>query len=153
MTEEDLRVLQSFGAVWERVSGERIACEDEQSVTWQQLLQGVFDHWRDCAGLAKCAHGRQRRTLLCMAEAARAIYRELQTEYFLETGDVFISVNGENFASYTPYNLRKTWKNAVELAKLLQRAENAGCLPVKDAGKTVSDHAEGLKGLISCCLQ
>ena len=88
-----------------------------------------------------------------LAAEAREAFGLVQTECFLETGDVFHGGLVCNFASYTPYNLRKLCKNAVNLAGLLQKAKEEGCLPVGDAGKCITDHEKVLKELLRQCLQ
>ena len=151
MTQEDLDVLAGFSSVWERVSGERLESASVPSVTREEILNGLYAHWRNCTSLAVCAVGTQRKRLLELAEAAKELYQSLQTEYFLETGDIFATVIGKSFASYTPYNLRNSYKNAVELAELLQRAEDTCSVPVGDAAKTIKFHGSTLKALLQEC--
>ena len=153
MTQEDLDVLAGFGAVWERVSGERIDAPNASGVTWEELLQGIYDHWQGCASLGSRAVGVHRTRLLGLAGMARALFRRLQTEYYLETGDVFAAAVVCDFASYTPYNLRKLCKNAVKLAELLQKAEADGCLPVGETKNHIVDHEKVIKSLLADCLQ
>ncbi len=153
MTQEDLDVLAGFGAVWERVSGERIDSPPVSCVTWEDVLDGLYRHFHGCRGLAAGAVGEPRRRLMRLSAETKRLLRRLETEYYLETGDIFISVNEESFASYTPYNLRKLCKNAVNLAGLLQKGAENRELSVGDAWKTVSDHAQVLKSLLGACLQ
>ncbi|MBQ3257570.1 MAG: hypothetical protein IJA67_09170 [Oscillospiraceae bacterium] len=153
MTQEDLEVLAGFGAVWERVSGQHIETEAVSKLSWEELLCALHDYWVGCRELANCAAGTHRRRLLALAGEAKTLFQSMQTEYFLDTGDIFVSVNEKSFASYTAYNLRKLYKNAVNLAELLQKAEEAGCLPVGDAGSTAARHKAQLKKLLGECLQ
>ena len=153
MTQEDLAVLAGFGAVWERVSGQRLEAPPAPSVAWEDVLDGLYEYWKDCGSLAARAVGGCRMRLLCLAAEAKEAFRRLQTEYFLETGDVFVAAVVCNFASYTPYNLRKLCKNAVKLAGLLQKGSEEGCLPVADAGKCLARHEEIIKALLTECLQ
>lgn len=153
MTQEDLAVLAGFAAVWERVSGERIDGMTAAALTWEDVLQGLHDHWRGCASLAVWAKGTHRKRLLGLSAEARELFRVVQTEYFLKTGDIYLPALVCNFASYTPYNLRNSCKNAMKLAEHLQKAEETCGVAVGDAWKTVSCHADTLKKLLKECLQ
>ena len=153
MTQEDLDVLAGFGAVWERVSGQRLEQTPTPSVTREEVLQGLYDHWWDCAGLAVWAVGPRKKQLLRMAGEARDLFRRGQTECYLDTGDVFQPVMHGNLASYTPYNLQKLYKNAMKLADCLQKQQGTCSVFVEDAWKTVSAHAETAKKLLMDCLQ
>ena len=153
MTQEDLDVLAGFGAVWERVSGQRLEQTAELAVTREEVLQGLYDHWRDCGGLAVWAAGPERNRLLRMVGEARELFRRGQTECYLATGDVFQPVMHGNLASYTPYNLQKLYKNAMKLADCLQKQQGTCGVFVEDAWKTVSAHAETIKILLMDCLQ
>ena len=153
MTQEDLAVLAGFGAVWERVSGQRVEISHEPSVSWAELLGELERYWQGCRKLAALAHGSHRSRLMRLAAEARKVLSMARTECFLDTGDVFHGGLVCDFASYTPYNLRKLCKNAVNLAGLLQKAAEEGCLPVEDAGKCLTDHERVLKELLRECLR
>ena len=153
MTQADLEVLSGFADVWERVSGQRLGEVASEAVRWEAVLQGLLDHALGCGGLARYAAGAHRRKLLALAKEAEGIFRRLHTAYFLETGDIFLGETQAEFASYTPYNLRKLCKNAVKLAQCLQKAEREGNLPVEDAGEIVMGHENALKELLGACLR
>ena len=153
MTQEDLAVLAGFDAVWERVSGQPLEKVHEPSVSWTELLGELERYWQGCRKLAALAHGSHRSRLMRLAAEARKALSMARTECFLDTGDVFHGELVCNFASYTPYNLRKLCKNAVNLAGLLQKAAKEGCLPVEDAGKCLTDHERVLKELLRECLR
>ena len=153
MTQEDLAVLENFGTVWERVSGQHLERPREDAVTWEMLLGALEAYWRGCGRLSVLARGSHRSRLIRLAAEAREAFGLVQTECFLETGDVFCGGLVCDFASYTPYNLRKLCKNAVKLAGLLQKAKEEGCLPVGDAGKSITDHERVLKELLGECLR
>ena len=123
MTKEDLEVLANFGAVWERVSGASLGEAERQGDTWAELLQGLEQHWQGCRQLSVLAVGSHGKRLQKLAREAERLFRRVQTERFLEAGDLVYG--GENliFASYTPYNFRKLCKSAVKLAEHLQKAE------------------------------
>ena len=153
MTQEDLAVLAGFDAVWERVSGQVLEKVHEPSVSWTELLGELEGYWKGCRKLAALAHGSHRCRLERLTAEARKALCTARTECFLDTGDI---CHGElvcDFASYTPYNLRKLCKNAVKLAGLLQKAKEEGCLPVGDAGKSITDHEWVLKELLGECLR
>ncbi|MBR4078184.1 MAG: hypothetical protein IKK17_06230 [Oscillospiraceae bacterium] len=153
MTQEDLAVLGNFGTVWERVSGQRVETAHEPSVSWTELLGELERYWQGCRKLAALAQGSHRSRLMRLAAEARKALSMARTECFLDTGDVCCGELVCNFASYTPYNLRKLCKNAVNLAGLLQKANGEGCLPVEDARKCITDHERVLKELLRECLQ
>lgn len=153
MTQADLNVLEGFGAVWERVSGERIDPLPAPTVTWEEVLEGLYVHWEGCAALTRWAVGTQRKQMLRLAGEAKKMFCRAQTEYFLETGDIFNTVVAYNLASYTPYNLQKLCKNAEKLASLLQKHQETCSVSVGDAQKTVITHANTLKSLLEECLK
>ena len=153
MREEDLAVLAGFDAVWQRVLSGKGQTEQTGAVKWEPLLQGMYDQWKQLDGMARCSRGGERDALAHLSEQARSCFCELQTACFLDTGDVFVTAKTCNFASCTPYNLRKLYQDAVNLARLLQRAKEEGCLPVEDAGKCITDHERVLKELLRECLQ
>lgn len=153
MTQEDLEVLAGFGAVWARVSGQHIETETEPKLSWEELLRALHDYWAGCRELANCAAGTHRRRLMELAGEAKSLFQTVQTEYFLDRGDVFVSVNEKSFASYTPYNLRKLYKNAVNIAGLLQKAREEEWLPEAAAENMIAAHKNVLKGLLRECLR
>ena len=153
MTQEDLAVLAGFDAVWERVSGQPLEKVHEPSVSWTELLGELERYWQGCRKLTALAHGSHRCRLERLTAEARKALSMARMECFLDTGDVCCGELACNFASYTPYNLRKLYQNAVNLARLLQKAKEEGCLPVEDAGKCITDHERVLKKLLGECLR
>ena len=153
MTQADLDVLAGFGAVWERVSGQRMEQTPTPSVTREELLQGLYDHWRSCKALGIWAVGARKKQVLRMAAEAGELFRRGQAECYLDTGDAFQPRGGRIFASYIPRDLQKIYKNAVKLAGCLQKHQGTCSVFVEDARKTVTDHAEILKILLKDCLQ
>ena len=122
MREEDLAVLADFDRVWQRVQQEKGQTEEKPSVCWQELLQGMYDQWKWLGDMTKCSHGEVRDVLNTLCKQARRCFCELQTACFLDTGEVCVTAQTCNFASCTPYNLRKLYQNAEKLAGLLQNA-------------------------------
>ena len=153
MTQEDLAVLAGFDAVWQRVSGQPLEKVHEPSVSWTELIGELERYWQGCRRMSILARGSHRYRLERLTAEARKALSMARTECFLDTGDVFHGEVVCNFASYTPYNLRKLCKNAVNLAGLLQKAAAEGCLPVEEAGKCLTDHARVLKELLRECLR
>lgn len=153
MTQEDLAVLAGFDAVWERVSGQQVEISHKPSVSWAELIGELERYWQGCRKLAALAQGSHRGRLMRLAAEARKALSMARTECFLDTGDVCCGGFVCDFASYTPYNLRKLYQDAVNLARLLQKAKEEGCLPVEDAGKCITDHERVLKELLRECLQ
>ena len=153
MTQADLDVLAGFAEVWERVSGERIPSPQSASVTLGEVLEGLYGHWQGCAALAVWAVGMHRKRLLGLVSEAEALFRRVQTECFLESGDIFQGELVMNFASYTPYNLRKVCKNAMELAERLQKGQETCSVSVGNAVEMLVSHGEALKELLQECLR
>lgn len=153
MTEADLEVLSRFESVWERVLSGNAPEAAPRWEAWEPLLQGVYDHACCCRMLSRRTAGREKERLISLAREAKRVLGELQTVYFLETGDIFLTKENCNFASYTPYNLRKLWKNAINLAGDLQNAAEADGTPFGEAAETMKGQAEVLKGLIARSLQ
>ena len=153
MTQEDLAVLAGFDAVWERVSGQPLEKVHEPSVSWTELLGELERYWQGCRKLTALAHGSHRCRLERLTAEARKALSMARMECFLDTGDVCCGELACNFASYTPYNLRNSCKNAMKLAEHLQKAEETCGVAVGDAWKTVSSHGDILKILLKECLQ
>jgi hypothetical protein len=122
MREEDLAVLAGFDAVWHRVLLGKSGAEEDGQPPWAELLQGMYDQWQGLRCMAKCACGSARFTLFGLCAEARRSFCALQTACFLDTGDIFVTAATCNFASCTPYNLRKLYQNAEKLAEDLQNA-------------------------------
>ena len=123
MTDADLEVLSRFEVVWERVLSGKAAESASPYTSWEPVLQGLWELERGYEALSRRAAGREKQRLQCLAAETRAMFDGLHTAYFLETGDIFLTKDVCDFASYIPYNLRKLWKNAVNLAELLQKGE------------------------------
>lgn len=151
MEQRDLQVLAGFDAVWQRVMEGR-APETGAPGQGQETLELVYRAHRGYATLAQYSRGQIQRELRCLQKEARQAVRELQTAYFLRTGEVYHPAKTENFASCTMDNLRKMWKNACELRENLQgvlqddghpsQQAGRGCLPLLKA------HPERLEQLI-----
>ena len=122
MLEEDLAVLAGFDHVWQRVQSGKQQTVTASDDCPRELMQGMYDQWKWLGELAKCSCGEVRDTLSCLCAQTHRCFRELQTACFLDTGDVFVTTQTCNFASCTPYNLRKLYQNAEKLAGLLQNA-------------------------------
>ena len=139
MTEADLMGLEAFESVWARVQAGKAEVSPEGQSSLEPVLQGLYDLWRGYTAVGAAASGRMRRCLRSLGTETRSMFRELQTGYFLEKGDIFIPSETTNFASCTPYNLRKLWKNAINLAERLQNAEDPVCGPFADTVRRQTD--------------
>lgn len=148
MTAEDLAVLSRFEAVWERVMTGKTSEPDGQGMELETILQELYALRRGYLSLGCAASGRERACLRALAEETKSLFDGLQTEYFLETGDIFLTMESCDFASYTPYNLRKLWKNAIKLAELLQNSSLAAAAPYKDTAESLQCQAGKLKQLL-----
>lgn len=153
MTEADLEVLSRFETVWARVMTGKRSERASQTTQWESLLQGVYAQWRGCRALGRRASGAEQRRMLALAREAGSLYHRLETEYFLKTGDIFITSDGPDFASYTPYNLRKLWNHATKLAESLQNASEEDKQLFSEAAALMNAQGDALKGLIRDCLR
>ena len=153
MREEDLAVLAGFDAVWQRVLSGKGQTEQTGAVKWEPLLQGMYDQWKQLDGMARCSRGGERDALAHLSEQARSCFCELQTACFLDTGDVFVTAKTCNFASCTPYNLRKLYQNAEKLAELLQNASMQEDCAFVYAASVMERQCVCLRRLIRCALQ
>ena len=152
MLEEDLAVLAGFDAVWQRVLLGKSDAEQDNGQQWAELMQGMYDQWQGLRCVAQCACGSVRHRLFCLCAEARRSFCALQTACFLDTGDIFVTAETCNFASCTPYNLRKLYKSAAKLAERLQKAEQDEGFPLDGAWETIVRHGESLKELLEDCL-
>lgn len=148
MTEADLEVLRNFEAVWERVMTGASAEPVPRWAAWEPLLQSVYEHWQNCQMMSRRTAGMEKYCLHRLAEETKEVFNHLQTDYFLETGDIFLTREMRNFASCTPYNLRKLWKNAIKLARDLQNAIDEDGTSFEKAAETIYRQADVLKDLI-----
>ena len=153
MLEEDLAVLAGFDAVWQRVLLGKSDAEEDGQLPWAELLQGMYDQWQGLRCVAKCACGSARHTLFCLCAETRRSFCALQTACFLDTGDIFVTAETCNFASCTPYNLRKLYQNAEKLAGLLQNASMQGDCAIEEAASAIQRQIVCLRRLIGCALQ
>ena len=122
MEKEDLAVLAGFEAVWQRVQqaggGDKAAARDPR----ESLLQRLYEQWRGLEALSCRCCGGMKGALCREAAVARYWFGRLQTACFLDGGDIWTPCKTCNFASCTPYNLRKLYQNAEKLAEDLQNA-------------------------------
>ena len=153
MLEEDLAVLAGFDAVWQRVLLGKSDAEEGDGTQWSELLQGMYDQWQGLRCMAKCACGSARHMLFFLCAEARRSFCALQTACFLDTGDIFVTAETCNFASYTPYNLRKLYQNAEKLAGLLQNASMQEDCALAEAASAIQRQIVCLRRLIGCALQ
>ena len=152
MREEDLAVLAEFDAVWQRVQHGKQP-ERETAMDWGDLLRGMYDQWKWLGDLARCSCGEVKYTLSRLAAQAHRCFSDLQTACFLDTGDVFTACETCNFASCTPYNLRKLYQNAEKLAGLLQNASMHDDCALVSAASAMERQCVCLRGLIRRALQ
>ena len=116
MTKADLELLGRFEEVWARVQSGRSESEPAKGDPWRErVMQGLHELAHGCRSMSAVACGSMKISLQKSAVCTGRMLRELQTEYFLETGDLFQCTDAGNFASCTLSNLRKLWRTAVDL--------------------------------------
>lgn len=122
MTNVDLEVLSRFDAVWARVQAGRQTDTAESETDWREgLLQGLYELCCGYEEMARAAGGGMKGSLQKLAVCTRRMLQSLQTEYFLDTGDLFIYGDTADFASCTMSNLRNLWQRTVALQDLLPK--------------------------------
>lgn len=114
MEQRDLEVLSRFEEVWQRVQHGKEETTEPTYEDVKALMDGLHYQWKGCRQLAFCTCGREKARLLALSERIKKQFSALQLQYYLETGDIHCSGVSPNFASYTPYNLRKLWQSTVE---------------------------------------
>lgn len=93
MEENWAEALQNVEDVWRRVQGKDTAQPEsgvEERVTMEQLMQSEADGAQQYRLIAGLAAGRSAETLQTMAAECRQGLKQLQTEFFMETGDTFV---------------------------------------------------------------
>ena len=124
MQQRDLEWLSGFDTVWQRVmAGESCAVGGDSTGELEQLMEEVYYAWNGYRQLARCSCGWLQCRLQELCREAREVFRGLQTEYFLQTGELYHPPESEIFASCTISNLRKLWKNASEVTKKLHSVQ------------------------------
>ena len=126
MNQTDLEVLSRFEEVWRRVQRSSAVSAEERDTGIKELMDSLCYQWNGCRQLAMCACGREKTCLLSLSEQIKKQYRLLQLHYFLKEGDAYFSDASPDFASYTPYNLRKLWQSTVENEEWLKKCNLKG---------------------------
>lgn len=120
MEQHDLEVLSRFEEVWRRVQQKEPEEKETADHVLEPLIDGLVYQWRGCRRLAACTCGTEKARLLALSDRIKKQIRTLQLQYFLKEGDVYFSEADPNFASYTPYNLRKLWQSTVKNAERIK---------------------------------
>ena len=153
----DLESLSHFAQVWERVTGASCPLPMSGAPLEERLMDRLYTMWQGyrCMGLG--AVGGTRHTLLQLAEEARNCFRALQTERFLQGGEVYHPSKTCNFASCTMSNLRKMWEDACEMTEMLHSvavdAGNPYAETCKIAESVMHRHRDRLRCMISRCMK
>lgn len=120
MGSTDFEVLSHFEEVWQRVQRGQTERKESREAALEALMDGLHFQWSGTRQLAKCTCGAEKRCMQELSERIKKQFYVLQLYYFLKTGDIYHSSVSPNFASYTPYNLRKLWQSTVENAETLK---------------------------------
>lgn len=122
MEQTDLEVLSRFEEVWQRVQQGKPAQQTQpEHGGVEMLMDRLHYQWCGFRQLAACTCGTEKHRLLGLAEGIKKQFLRLQLEYFLKKGDIYITGDSPNFASYTPYNLRKLWQSTVENVETMKK--------------------------------
>ena len=94
MKQEELEILDRFDTVWQRVMGEtppRTApAETVSGEGWlERLMEETLQCWQEAMAFGQRTAGEISRQLLALAAVARRQFRQMQVEYFLQTGDTY----------------------------------------------------------------
>lgn len=128
MEQRELEVLSRFEEVWQRVQHGRKETTETTHEDIEAIMDGLHYQWKGCRQLASCTCGREKARLLSLSEEIRKQFLDFQLQYYLETGDIHCSDASPNFASYTPYNLRKLWQSTVENEERIKKCNLNGNL-------------------------
>lgn len=145
--------LSEFDVVWQRVTLGQ-SCTLKAPVTGQleAVMESVCYARKGYCSLARHSCGWLQCSLLELAREAKILFGQLQTAYFLQTGELYHPPESEDFASCTLTNLRKLWKNAFELTQKLQSVYGNDGLPTSDpiykAEQLAQRHRDCLRELI-----
>lgn len=126
MEQRDLEILSRFEEVWQRVQRNVPETHDTADHTFEGLMDGLHYCWSGCRQLAACTRGREKTCLLSLSRRIKEQFQVLQLWYYLGKGDIYCSDASPNFASYTPYNLRKLWQSTVENAEMMKKCNLNG---------------------------
>lgn len=121
MDQTDLEILRNFEQVWQRVQKEKTQQTENDDQALEALLDGLGSWWLSSRKLACLTCGTQKNCLMELSNRMKKQYDRLQLHYFLKKGDIYFCNSTWNFASYTPYNLRKLWLSIVENEKFLKK--------------------------------
>lgn len=128
MGSTDFEVLSHFEEVWLRVQHGQTERKDSREAALEALMDGLHFQWSGTRQLAKCTCGAEKRCMQELSERIKKQFYVLQLYYFLKTGDIYHSSVSPNFASYTPYNLRKLWQSTVENEERIKKCNLNGNL-------------------------
>ena len=123
MNQTDLEILSHFEEIWSRVrkGNESISPRSECDVETMMTL--LWEYMWGCLRLGQRICGEPRRQLSEMHHQLKKRYARLQLRWFLRTGDIHFAGNEMNFASYTPYNLRKLWQTNVQNTEMAEKCK------------------------------
>lgn len=121
MESADLIGLMNFEAVWQRVQNEKADTKIESAKQLERLIELTYERMCGSKRLAQLTCGGERKRLMQLSECLKKRYVRWQLLCFLMTGEVHFASCDANFASYTPYNLRKLWQSTVENAELIEK--------------------------------
>lgn len=153
MEQREPEWLSDFEAVWQRVmTGQSCTLPVSGERDSEQVMEAVHWAWSGYRQLARCSRGRLQCSLQEMTREAKEVFRALQTEYFLRTGELYHPPESEKFASCTLSNLRKLWKNAFESGEKLhgiQGNDKGACSEALAAAAELFDsHRDRLRCMI-----
>lgn len=145
MTREDLEVLAGFETVWARVRGAREAEPMKADTLLSDTLQRLCWLCGAYSQMSAAARGELKRCLQMLANRTRRMIHLLHLEFFLKTGEMFVSEYDGNFASCTLSNLRKLWQCTVEMQELMQHDTDV----FREIGGEMHSQSEVLKKQIA----
>jgi len=157
MDRTDLEILRNFEQVWQRVQKDKAGQTETNHQELEALMDGLADCWQSSRKLAYHTCGTQKIRLMRLSERIKKQYDCLQLHYFLKKGDIHFCKPMSDFASYTPYNLRKLWLSTVKNEELLKNCilhENDEVIAGLEEMKTeFSDQKMEIEQLIGELLQ
>ena len=158
MTQTELEALSHFEAVWQRVQKEkRQMSQSDEMFGLEEWMTQLYSYMCLCGRMAQVAYGEARKCLFRMYCQMKKRYAVLQLRWFLVTGDIHFASCETNFASYTPYNLRKLWQSNVKNMEMAEKCNLKDDLElaaeIQALKSELLQQKAGLEQLIGKCLQ
>ncbi|MEE0204731.1 MAG: hypothetical protein UEE32_05230 [Oscillospiraceae bacterium] len=114
-----MNIFRQFDAVWSRVTGTAAPMVRNPL---ERSMEQTLRLWQGYRQTAEGTRGGAAEECSALAESARQSFRQMQVEYFLETGDTYDPGESEKFRGGLMTGLRRLYCMEEELRALLEQA-------------------------------